>query len=61
MGAIVRGVSTDVQTEMMAKLLAIVKRSSKAQVYREGVRKLFKEEFGTVNVERVMKELGIKL
>jgi len=49
---IVRGISTDANTEMMAKVLAFVKRSSKAQVYREAVAKLFREEFGNKPVHQ---------
>ncbi len=60
-GVIVRGISTDMRTEMMAKVLAIVKSSSKAQVYREAVAKLFREEFGNKPVQQVIKELGVEL
>ncbi|AMM53478.1 hypothetical protein [Pyrococcus kukulkanii] len=60
-GVIVRGISTDVDTEMMAKILAIVKKSSKAQVYREAVAKLFREEFGNKSIQQVIKELGVEL
>ena len=60
-GVIVRGISTDIDTERMAKLLAIVKRSSKAQIYREAVAKLFREEFGNKNIQQVIKELGVEL
>ena len=59
-GVIVRGIATDVNTELMAKVLAIVKRSSKAQVYREAVAKLFREEFGNKPVQQVIKELGVE-
>lgn len=60
-GVIVRGISTDANTELMAKVLAYVKRSSKAQVYREAVAKLFREEFGNKSVHQVIKELGVEL
>jgi len=60
-GVIVRGISTDMNTELMAKVLALVKKSSKAQVYREAVAKLFREEFGNKSVQQVMKELGVEL
>ncbi len=60
-GVIVRGISTDANTELMAKVLAYVKRSSKAQVYREAVAKLFREEFGNRSVQQVIKELGVEL
>jgi len=60
-GVIVRGISTDVNTELMAKALAYVKKSSKAQVYREAVAKLFREEFGNKSVHQVLKELGVEL
>jgi len=60
-GVIVRGISTDPDTEMMAKILAIVKRSSKAQIYREAVAKLFREEFGNKTVQQVIKELGVEI
>ena len=58
-GVIVRGISTDMNTELMAKALAVVKRSSKAQVYREAVAKLFREEFGNKSIHQVIKELGV--
>ena len=60
-GVIVRGISTDANTELMAKVLALVKRSSKAQVYREAVAKLFREEFGNKSVQQVINELGVEL
>lgn len=60
-GVVVRGISTDMDTEMMAKILAIVKRSSKAQIYREAVAKLFREEFGNRSIQQVIKELGVEL
>jgi len=60
-GVIVRGISTDANTEMMAKVLAFVKRSSKAQVYREAVAKLFREEFGNKPVHQVIRELGVEI
>ncbi|MFA4663369.1 hypothetical protein [Pyrococcus kukulkanii] len=60
-GVVVRGISVDIDTELMAKVLAHVKRSSKAQIYREAVAKLFREEFGNKNVKQVIKELGIKI
>jgi len=59
-GVIVRGIATDADTELMAKVLARVKRSSKAQVYREAVAKLFREEFGNKQVHQVIKELGVE-
>lgn len=59
-GVIVRGIATDANTELMAKVLALVKRSSKAQVYREAVAKLFREEFGNKPVHQVIKELGVE-
>ncbi len=60
-GGVVRGISTDMDTERMAKVLALVKRSSKAQVYREAVAKLFREEFGNKSIKQVIKELGVEL
>ncbi len=60
-GVTVRGISTDANTELMAKVLDYVKRSSKAQVYREAVAKLFREEFGNKSIKQVIKELGVEL
>ncbi|AJC70906.1 t26-2p [Thermococcus guaymasensis DSM 11113] len=60
-GVIVRGIATDANTELMAKVLAHVKKSSKAQVYREAVAKLFRDEFGNKSVHQVIKELGVEL
>ncbi|MBO8175181.1 MAG: t26-2p [Thermococcus sp.] len=57
--AFTRGFYIDDEIELMVLALAKAKKSNASQVVRESIVEMFKKEFGTINVRKIAKELGL--